>query len=191
MTKPLPRRFARWKVATAIGAAALALTAAIPAVAQVGRSGGGPISVDADSLEIVQSERVAIYRGNVVANQGINRLRGQTITVLFRPGRAQERSLGASFGEAERLTAVGDVYFITPTEQARGDRAVYEVASDTVTVTGAVIVQRGPNVIRGCELVVQLTAGRSTMKACGSDRRSSTGRVRSVFVPGSENAPRQ
>jgi lipopolysaccharide export system protein LptA len=175
----------------AAGLALVLVAIAGPAGAQVGRS-NEPISVNADSLEVIQSQRVAIYRGNVEAIQGPNRIRAQEITVLFRPragAQGDASTLGAGFGEAERLTAVGNVIYATPTEQASGDRAVYEVATDTITMTGVVTVVQGENVIRGCELVVQQTAGRATMKACGPDRSAPTGRVRSVFVPGTERQP--
>jgi lipopolysaccharide export system protein LptA len=168
----------------ALALAAIGTTVFAPqASAQLSRN-GGPISVEGDSLEIFQSERRAVYAGNVDAIQGDARLRANRMTVYFRPsGASAGRDVAANLGDAERMLAEGNVYYITPLEQARGDRGVYDVDADTITLTGDVIVQREQNIIRGCELVVKLSAGRSTMKSCGADRSKPGGRVRSVFVP--------
>ena len=64
---------------------------------------------------------------------------------------------------------------------ARGNRAVYEIANDSVTFTGNVVVASDENVIRGETLVLNITNRRTVI------RPDAGGRVRGVFVPNENN----
>jgi lipopolysaccharide export system protein LptA len=84
-------------------------------------------------------------------------------------------------GDIERMIAEGEVYYIRPSQDARGDRAVYDVSADSVTFTGNVIIMSDENVIRGNTLVLQIGSRRTTIRPQAGQR------VRGVFVP-SESA---
>ncbi|MET0547569.1 MAG: LptA/OstA family protein [Caulobacterales bacterium] len=175
-------------------AAALAIAAACiaaPASAQIGKS-GGPVDIESDSLQVVDAERKAVFSGNVDAQQGDSRLKSRRLTVYFgakkanATGNSTGDALGASFGEIDKLLAEGDVLYLTPTERARGDTGVYEMKTDTITLTGGVIVTRGDNVIKGDRMVIEVSSGKTTIT---SNARSTTGkppRVRGVFQPSSK-----
>lgn len=177
----------RLRTASAI-LAGLALTASA-AQAQLA-SGGGPLAVTADNLEVLDAQRQAIYRGRVEAIQDRNRLRADTVTLFFAARGGGAQNIAGNMGDFERLEAVGDVYLVSSgpdgatTQVIRGERAVYVSASDTVTVTGNVVLTQGQNVLQGSTLVLDNRTGRATLDA-GAGQNN--GRVRGVFYP--ENSP--
>jgi len=150
---------------TALGLSAIAalMLTAEDSAAQLAE-GGGPISYQADSLEYSESDNRLILTGAVDLVQGDARLRSNRLTIFFRPG-SSDAGQGMGSGDIDRMIAEGEVYYIRPTQHARGDRAVYETSSDTVTFTGNVVVASEDNVIRGQTLVLQVSAGRTTVSA--------------------------
>ena len=68
-------------------------------------------------------------------------------------------------GDIQRMMAEGDVYYVRPQQSARGDRADYKVAQDSVTFTGNVVVASDENVIRGETLVLQIGTRQTTIRA--------------------------
>src|SRR5262245_5962796 len=99
-------------------AAALALAtvlAAGRAQAQIA-GGGGPIDVTADELEMLDSQKLAVWRGNVEAIQGQNRLLSDVLHVYFSgsggapatgASGAAGQGLGKNWGDVQRLVAEG------------------------------------------------------------------------------------
>lgn len=173
------------------------LLAAAVAAAMTASAGGGsqaqvvaadnnaPVDITANDLDLIDAERVQIWRGAVEAVQGTNRLRTNVLRVYHEPKPAGS-DLG-DWGEAQRMVAEGDVYFITPDSVARGARGNYDLIRDVVTVTGDVIVTRGGNVLRGDRLTIDVATGRSTMESDTPGRGNQ--RVRGVFYPESGSAP--
>ena len=104
--------------------------------------GSEPFMVGSDEFELIQQEGVQIWRGRAEATQGENRLRAGEIRVYHD---VQD----GGFGQAQRIEATGEVFFVTPEQVARGDRAVYTAATDTLVVTGDVILRQGENVLTG------------------------------------------
>ncbi len=157
------------------------LSAAIQPSAAQGQSQPGaldsdqPIDINADSLEILQNQNLAIFSGNVVAVQGRLRLRAEQLKVWYRPV-SDSRSDGAAgaSGTILRIDAINRVFVSSATETAKGDIGIYEVAEQRLTLTGAVVLTRGQNVLRGNKLVMDLATGRSQI---------SGGRVHGRFVP--------
>ena len=80
------------------------------------------------------------------------------------------------------MVAEGHVYFISPTQNARSDHAVYDLAPDTITMTGDVVVVQGQSVIHGEKLIIDVRSGHATMAATG-DSHAPSGRLRGVFYP--------
>ncbi|HEX8470376.1 MAG TPA: LptA/OstA family protein, partial [Brevundimonas sp.] len=79
------------------------------------------------------------------------------------------------------VTASGNVYYVTPTETIRGDRAVYTVSNATIIVTGDVILTQGKNVLTGGRLSYNIDTGQTNMVAGGN------GRIQGVFYPQGAN----
>ena len=169
----------RWMLAA--GAALVLGSAAIGAARAQISAHGGPIDVSSDHFSANDAERMATYQGRVEVLQGQDRMRADLLNVYFRKGESTAPAPAnagpqSSWGQIDHLEAIGNVYLVTPTQIVRGDRAVYTQASDTIVVTGNVILTQGENVMHGERLVVQVGAKRSTME-------SGAGRVRSVFYP--------
>lgn len=167
------------KRAAALAGMALALTAfAAPASAQLSEQ-GGPISYSADNLEYFDEQRRLVLTGDVDIVQNDARLRGDRVTLFFSAASAGGQAGGGlGSGDIERMIAEGDVYYVRPMQSARGNRAVYETAADSVTFTGNVVVASDDNVVRGETLVLSISARRSVMRPNNGER------VRGVFVPG-------
>lgn len=176
----------------AAGAFLLTAFATAPAHAQLSET-GGPISYSANNLEYFDSERRLVLAGNVDIVQGAQgeaRLRADRVTLYFSgtsggpaAGGAAQQGLGS--GDIERMVAEGEVYYIRPSQDARGDRAVYDVRQDSVTFSGNVIVMSQENVIRGDTLVLHITSRQTEIRPGAGQR------VRGVFVPSENQGNRQ
>jgi lipopolysaccharide export system protein LptA len=169
----------------AITTLALVLLAAHPAGAQL-TQGNGPVQVDADSQDFTNSECVNIWRGNVEALQDTARLRTDQLKAFF-AAKAKSGSSGNGCGDLLRMEAQGSVYYATPDQRVRGDNAVYEAASDTLTLTGDVVAVRGQNVIRGTRMVINTKTGEGHVSGAATGRNQPN-RVRGVFYPNQSNA---
>ena len=161
----------RW----AIPMAAAALMAGGAAQAQIAGNSSAPIDITADEAEVINSQCLAIWRGDAEALQARTRLRAQVI-------RVHSRKEGDGCGSTERLEAEGRVYYVTAGRAVRADSAVYAAGSDTITLTGDVIVVEGRNVARGDRLVVNVETGQAQMSS-NAKGRNRPGRVRGVFYP--------
>jgi lipopolysaccharide export system protein LptA len=65
------------------------------------------------------------------------------------------------------------VFYIAPDVRIRGDRAQYDFPSDTITITGDVILSRGEDgVVRGTNVVYSIGEGRTVITA-GQNRVTS------------------
>lgn len=155
--------------------AGLALGLATPAQAQLSTS-GGPISYSADHLEYVDGQRRLVLSGDVDIVQNDARLRAASVTLYF----TGSGSGGLASGDIQRMVAEGDVYYVRPTQQARGDRAVYETATDTVTFTGNVVMAGDGSVVRGESMVLHMDSGAATLRPAAGRR------VSGVFRPEAE-----
>lgn len=161
------------------------LTLAVSAVAAALASGAAsaqlgqnkePIGVTSDNLEAMRAEGRVIYKGNVEAVQGNARMKADKLTIICNMGVA-----GAAkdeCGEIRQMIAESNVYYITAEERITGERAEYDYTTDTITVTGNVIMVRGDDaVINGPKLIYEVEKGVARMSG---DKGS---RVTSIFTP--------
>jgi lipopolysaccharide export system protein LptA len=152
--------------------AALAMAAGGMAIAQTRpNTSNQPIGYGADTGELTNT--AVSLRGRAEITQGQSRLRANAI----------EGARDAS-GGLTRIEASGDVYYVTPTETIRGDRAVYTVSNATVVVTGDVILTQGQNVLTGASLSYNVDTGQARIEGGGGQNG---GRVRGVFYPEGAN----
>ena len=145
-------------------AIALAL-AALPSVGGAQSfQGGQPIMWGADEGSVTPT--AISLRGRAELTQGENRIRADRI----------EGSI--SNGDLTRVEATGGVYFVTPEQTIRGDRAVYTPANDTIVLSGDVILTQGENVMTGGRLTYNTRTESAQMDGGGQN-----GRVQGVFYP--------
>jgi len=155
-----------------------------------------PIRINANSLEVRDQQKQAVFSGNVVVQQGDTTMRCKELVVFYdgkdaaggkdAPG---GKPAAAASGDAlaagspinssaiRRLEINGSVVVTTKEQTATGDQGVFETKANTITLTGnPVVLTSGPNVIRGKKLTVDLTTGLS---------RFDGGRIESLIVPNS------
>jgi len=134
-----------------------------------------PIDINADQLEIKQDRNLAIFKGNVIAEQGSIKLRAEKLKVWYKQSseNSSQNDIMAG-GTIIRIDAIDDVFVSSASETAKGDFGVYEIAKQQLTLTGTVILTRGDNVLRGKKLVMNMATGQSQL---------SGGRVHGRFVP--------
>lgn len=148
--------------ALALPAASGAQNAAQNAAASRADASRQPVQYGADSGEYTP-EGFSL-RGRAEVTQGSNRLRASNIRGF------------TSGGDLNRIEASGDVYFVTPDQSMKGDRAVYTLNDGNVVVTGDVILTQGKSVLTGNRLVYNVRTETARIEGGG-------GRVQGVFYP--------
>ncbi len=158
-----------------------ALGMAGPALAQLSSSEANskaPLDVSSDSADVVNSKCMTTLSGRAEVTQGDSRIRAHTITIFAKPKGAAGTDGQTSCGGADHVIADGDVFYVTPTQLAHGDHAVYSADAGEIVMTGDVIVVQGKDVARGDRLTIEIATKEAKM-----DSPKSGGRVRGVFYP--------
>ena len=146
-----------------------------------------PIEITADTLEVLRNEQIATFTGNVDAVQGDMVLSADLLRVHYGDDAAAAAG-PAGANSIRRIEAEGNVFLSSPRETAQGDAGVYDVASDQVTLEGAVVLTRDDNVIRGQRLEIDLVSGLSRVLAAvpSTEGGAAPQRVRALFTPESD-----
>ncbi len=171
--------------ATAAPAAAASSTSPLG-----GTNSNDPIDITAEGANIFQPQRLVIYKGNVEAIQGTSRLRTPELRIYYKPktpgapGQAAAPATGNPTSEQnsiDHIEAAGPVYYVTPTENARGDYGLYEAAPNTITLTGNVVLVQGKSVGKGDKLVINRATGQTVLSS--NNPATATGRIRTILYP--------
>lgn len=141
-----------------------------------------PVQIEAATLEVRDKDKVATFSGNVHVIQGDTDLRSKTLVVFY-----EDDSAGAKGGvkaaqpgpggssQIKRLEANGNVLVTQKDQTATGDKGVFDMRTNTITLMGNVVISQGQNVLRGERLVVDRVTGVSRMEG---------GRVQGIFQRG-------
>lgn len=132
-----------------------------------------------DSLEFWNREQRAVARGDAVAAEGEQRLRGDVLEAILDRDQAPAEPGTASI---RLIRAWGNVLISTASEIVQGERGEYDVRSGVATLAGSVKITRGTNQLDGDRAVVNMRTGVSRLVA---EDRSASGRVRGLFMPDS------
>ncbi len=175
-------KFRRPLAALAVVGVIAATATAMPSAAQMKKLGAQhdsdqPIEITADTLEVRQSENLAIFRGDVDALQGDMRLTADVIVVHYRENKETPDQPGIS-----RIDVEGNVFVSSPEETAQGQRGVYDVDNARIDLVGEVVLTQGENVVRGERLELDLKTGLSRVIS-GADSSGEKQRVRGLFMP--------
>lgn len=178
---PPMRARTRFCSGRALVAAALlaAATQFAPAAAQNQTPFGGfkhdasqPIEVAADTLEVRNTDQVAIFRGAVDVRQGLVRMRARELQVRYKEGGGESGGSGdPSQGAIEHLRAEGEVIISNGDETAKSNVADYDVAGGQILLIGDVMLVQGANVIKGQQLRIDLASGTAHMEGASSQER--------------------
>ncbi|MCB1505474.1 MAG: LPS export ABC transporter periplasmic protein LptC [Hyphomicrobiaceae bacterium] len=170
-----------------------------------------PVDIKADQLELHEHDKVAIFRGDVQVQQGAFAVSTKELNAYY-TGTSGISSIAApgakTASEAERtqqqptrltrLRTPGHVKVTSKNGQsATGDWSEFDMAANTVTLGGDVVLTQGRNVVKGTKLVIDMTTGESVIRTenagpsatlaekpgSGWIPRGKTDRPRAVFYP--------
>lgn len=152
-----------------------------------------PVQIEAATLEVRDKDKIATFTGDVRVKQGDTTMRCKSLVVFYEqdnPAEPKAKKTEAAMRTADvgpagqqkikRLEARGAVVVTQKDQAATGDLGIFDMKSNTVTLTGnPVVMTQGKNVLRGERLVVNLTSGVSRVESKNGSR------VQGLFLPGS------
>jgi lipopolysaccharide export system protein LptA len=147
-----------------------------------------PVHIEAATLEVRDKDKMATFSGDVRVTQGDTNLRCKTLKVFYEQDDIKAdnaKSLKAATPgpggqqRIKRLEARGGVVVTQKDQTATGETGVFDMKSNTVTLTGTVVMTQGQNVLRGDRLVVNLTSGVSRVES----GKNGHDRVQGLFLP--------
>lgn len=132
---------------------------------QITISSAGPQTYDHDSQTITFLDRARAVRGDATidADQLIGFLRKKTMPQSAQNPTGNAPQTGASNGddamggsmELYRMEAIGHVHIYSPTDQAWGDRALYDVDQATLVMTGKNLKMTTPTTVMTARDVIE------------------------------------
>lgn len=134
----------------------------------LGASGKEPIQIDADSLEVLDKDRNAVFTGNVHVLQKDTVLKTQRLRVFYEGGGAADLAKGGGGSQAiRRLEAEGKVLITQKDQTVTGVKGWFDMTSQTAQITGNVVLTQGKNVARGDRLSIDLRTGQYKLDGAG------------------------
>jgi lipopolysaccharide export system protein LptA len=148
-----------------------------------------PVHIEAATLEVRDKQKEATFSGDVRVTQGDTNMRCNSLVVFYEggPGDAGKPKIKTMMADKpgpggeqriKRLEARGGVVVTQKEQTVTGSLGVFDMKTNTVTVTGNVVMTQGKNVLRGDRLVVNLTTGLSRVES------GKNGRVEGLFPSG-------
>jgi lipopolysaccharide export system protein LptA len=95
-------------------------------------------------------------------------------------------------GKGDKVMASGNVVVDSPKSgTVTGEQGVYSIGPRTVVMTGNVTLKKGRDVMRGCQLTVNMVSGQAVLGSCGKaatpgQPAQGGGRVQAVILPNSQ-----
>ena len=124
-----------------------------------------PVQITSNMLEVRDKEKRATFIGNVLVVQGDTTMKSKTLDVFYdQEGEADAKATQSAMPgqqQIRRLEAKGGVTVTQKDETATGDTAIFDTPTNSVTLIGNVVITKGPQVIRGERLAVDLTTSES------------------------------
>ena len=122
------------------------------------------LEIASDKLIITENPLVSEFIGNVYAKNEDNQIWGNTILVNYDNDK-----------KINLITAVGNVIVERQEEKIIGDKAVYNLKSEKIIISGDVSVFRDGNILNGNELTIDLMTSISIIK--GSNKKQVSAKV--------------
>jgi lipopolysaccharide export system protein LptA len=157
-----------------------------------------PVKIESDALEVRDKTHQATFIGKVKLVQGETTIQCKMLVIFYEDSSApapapkkgaQTAQKGGALGgggggqQIKRAEAKGDVLVTQKDQTAKGDNGVFDVKSNTITLTGSVVVTQGTNVLRGDRMLVDLNTGVSRVES------NKTQRVEGLFNPSTTPQP--
>ena len=143
-----------------------------------------PIVINANSLEVFQDKSMAVFTGDVVADQGQMHLKSDVMTVFYTNAddkKAQEAANpGGKKNSIKRINVDGHVFVTSPEETARGKTGYYDTVKNFLELDGDVVLTKDKDVLHGSKMTYDMNTGYSHLTP---DASVNGGRVRGLFIP--------
>ena len=121
-----------------------------------------PIQIEADSLEVRDTDKQAVFKGNVDVRQGTTTMKTARLDVFY-DGSVSPGGVGGSQG-ITRIEANGKVIVTSGNNTATGGKAVLNMKTQIVVLSGGrVVLTQCNNVIVGKKLTVNLTNNKASL----------------------------
>jgi len=121
-----------------------------------------PMTISADSLEVSRKARVAIYQGNVAAND-----RGRGLSIL---ADRIDFYFDENMEQVQHAVALGNVRLSYGERRGVAERAEYFPGEDRAVLLGHPKVWQESNVVTGCRITLFLREDRSQVDGCDGER---------------------
>lgn len=137
-----------------------------------------PIEIESDELELIEAQKLGIFRGKVIVRQNGGELQTKVLKVYYSGSGPVNGSISGG-QDISKIVAEGKVYARSDDQEATGDHAVVDMRTEIIVLTGNVVLTKGKNVLQGDKLTVNMKTGQSKLVS----KAKSGGRVRGVFQP--------
>ena len=135
----------------------------------------GAVDIEANEMEILETDKRAIFRGDVVAKRPSDTIRCAEMVVSYVDVKKAD---GTSVTDVDVLDCKGSAKITTATQTITGNLATFYVRRDELIVSGDVKVVQGKTVLNGPLLKVDLKTKRTVMSGGNGKVR-----VKGRFVP--------
>ncbi len=126
---------------------------------------GKTVTVTSDRLEVDNKKNVAVFIGNVAAEQDFLLCSDE----LYLNYDAEQR--------VDKITATGNVRIYQDNKESRSSMAVYDRRTRTIVITGDAVLKQCADTVRGERIVIYLDEDKALVDSKGS------GRVKAVIMP--------
>ena len=136
-----------------------------------------PVRITSATLEVRDKSKMATFKGDVHVVQGETDVRCDELMVFYDDEKdksgAKTKAAPEARGQQQirRMEARGNVVVSQKDQRAVGDRAEFDMRSNTVTLIGNVVITNADNVVRGSRMVVDLNTGIARMGDTGGGTR--------------------
>ena len=133
-----------------------------------------PVHIESATLEVRDKDKVATFSGNVKVTQGDTGMRCKSLVVFYEQdgadadkGKSMQAATPGPGGQQKikKLEARGGVVVTQKEQTATGELGLFDMKTNTVTLTGNVVMTQGQNVLRGDRLIVDLTTSVSRVES--------------------------
>jgi lipopolysaccharide export system protein LptA len=131
----------------------------------------GPVRITSATLEVRDKSKMATFKGDVHVVHGDTEVRCDELVVFYDDEKDKSGAKKApappdgNVGQQQirRMEARGNVVVTQKDQRAVGDRAEFDMRTNTVTLIGNVIITTADNVVRGTRMAVDLNTGIARM----------------------------
>ena len=118
-----------------------------------------PITLVTLRMTVSSAGALRLAIGNVVATQGESTLCSPKLTVYYDNAGGQPADVAAQSGAIKKLEASGGVIVTAKDQVATGKTGVFDMGTNTATLTEDVVLTQGKSVIKGDRLIADLKTG--------------------------------